>query len=165
MEPTTSYVLSFIILLTVMLVPSSMTQSAVKSPWYECIKSSITPPKVVFPIVWTLLYVTLGIGLSQALLLRESYEKTLLLGLYALNLGLNMAWSWVFFGQRDVVLALFLLCNLIVSAAFILYYTYVLSPVWLVWLLLPYFAWLNFAGVLNFLSVLKLDACGATRPL
>ena len=154
-----SYTLSFIIIIIVIILPRSAVNKSLNSSWYDCIKPTITPPDFVFPIVWTLLYITIFVALAETLMLHNSYDKFVLLGLYGLNLLLNVAWSFIFFGNRDVVLALFVLCNLIVSTLFILYYTYRLLPLWVFWLLLPYLAWLKFAGVLNFISVLKYDNC------
>ena len=159
MTPLHSYTLSFIIMIIVIILPSSSMKKSLNSSWYDCIKATITPTKFVFPIVWTLLYITIGVALAQTFMLRNSYEKFVLLGLYGINLILNVAWSFIFFGTRDVVLALFVLCNIIISTLFILYYTYLLLPLWVFWLLLPYLAWLKFAGVLNFLSVLKYETC------
>lgn len=155
MKQYESYVLSFVIMVIVMFLPNGVMRKSIDSPWYECIKAPITPPKCVFPIVWTILYITIGVGLAQSLLLRNSYEKTVLLFLYALNLILNVIWSFIFFGNHDIVLALFVLCNIIISTIFILYYTYLLLPLWVFWMLLPYIAWLKFAGILNFLSIFK----------
>lgn len=155
MKQYESYVLSFAIMVVVMFLPNKMMRKSIDSAWYECIKAPITPPKFVFPIVWTLLYITIGVGLAQSLLLQNSYEKNVLLFLYAFNLILNVVWSFIFFGNQDVILALFVLCNIIVSTIFILYYTYLLLPLWVFWMLLPYIAWLKFAGVLNFLSIFR----------
>lgn len=155
MQPITAYILSAIIMITVMLLPNAVTMQSVNSTWYTCIKPSITPPKYVFPIVWTFLYICIGISLSQTLILKHSYERSILLGLFAWNLALNVLWSFIYFGNHDVVLALFVLLNIIVTTIFILYYIYLLLPIWVFWLLLPYIAWLYFAALLNFLSTLK----------
>jgi tryptophan-rich sensory protein len=155
MKQIESYLLAFVVMVIVMFLPNGVMRKSIDSPWYECIKAPITPPKFVLPIVWTILYIAIGVGLAQSLLLRNSYEKTVLLGLYAFNLVLNVVWSFVFFGNRDIVLALFVLCMLVISTAFILYYTYLLLPLWVFWMLLPYIAWLKFAGLLNFLSIFR----------
>lgn len=150
-----AYFISFITMIIVMFLPSTVTKRSINSKWYNCIRPDITPPKYVFPVVWTILYITIGIGLANTLSLKNSNERWILLALYAWNLILNMAWSFIYFVNHDVILALFVLLNLIISTLFILYYTYLLLPVWIFWMLLPYVAWLYFAALLNFLSTLK----------
>lgn len=155
MERFQAYLVSAITMTIVLFVPNATTMQSVNSAWYTCIKPSITPPKYVFPIVWTLLYISIGIALAQTLMSKNSYEKNILLGLFGWNLALNVLWSFIYFGNHDVVMALFILLNLIVSTMFLLYYIYLTLPLWTFWLLLPYLAWLYFACLLNFLSTLK----------
>ncbi len=155
MQPFQAYLVSTIAMVIVMVVPNATTMRAVDSAWYTCVRPSITPPKIVFPIVWTLLYISIGIAFAQALMLKNSYEKNVLIGLFVWNLLLNVLWSHVYFGHRDVILALFVLLNLIMATMFLLYYVYLRLPPWIFWLLLPYLAWLYFACLLNFLSTIK----------
>ena len=155
MERFQAYLVSAITMVIVMFVPNATTMQSVNSAWYSCIKPSITPPKYVFPIVWTLIYISIGIALAQTLMSKNSYEKNILLGLFVWNLALNVLWSFIYFGNHDVVMALFILFNLIISTIFLLYYISVTLPLWVFWLLLPYLAWLYFSCLLNFLSTLK----------
>ena len=155
MEKIRAYLLSFIIMVFIMYLPNSTTIKATNSTWYSCIKPSITPPKFIFPIVWTFLYITIAIALAQTLIYKNSYERSILLGLHIWNLILNVLWSFVYFGSHDVVLALFVLFNMIITTMFLLYYSYLVLPLWVFWLLLPYLGWLYFAALLNFLSTLK----------
>ena len=155
MQPYLAYFISFFTMLVVMFLPNTVMKTSIPSAWYACIRPDMTPPNYVFPIVWTILYITIGIGLAETLLLKSTYEQNILLGLYAWNLFLNVLWSFVYFGKRDVVMALFVIIHIIVSTVFILYYTYLILPGWIVWMLLPYLAWLLFAAFLNFLSTWK----------
>jgi len=155
MNQQPSIIVAIIVMTIVMFLPSAFTRREVGSSWYRCVRPAFTPPSFVFPIVWTFLYIMIGIGLAKTLMLRESYERNILLGLYVWNLCLNVAWSLIYFGGHDTVLALFVLLNLIVSTLFILYYSYRLLPMWVFWMLLPYVGWLYFAAVLNFYSTLK----------
>ena len=155
MERVYAYLLSAIVMIIVYAIPNSVTIRATDSAWYTCVKPTITPPKYVFPIVWTILYIFIGIALAQALMAKPSYERNILLGMHLWNLVLNVLWSFIYFGQHDVMLALFVLFNMIIATIFILHYTYLTLPVWVFWLLLPYIGWLYFAALLNFLSSLK----------
>lgn len=154
MNQTYSYLTAFFIVIVVMLIPSG-TMESVKSPWYKCIRPSITPPNYVFPIVWTLLYILIAIALANTLMLPNSSNKQILLFLYGFNLTCNMLWSFAYFGNRDVLLAFFILLSIIITTGFILQYTYRLLPFWVMCILLPYQLWICFAGILNFLSLFK----------
>src|SRR5574344_1051765 len=56
--------------------------------------SSLTPPKIVFPIVWTILYILMGITLTRIYLAKNN---TLSIILFSIQLFLNYVWSFLFF--------------------------------------------------------------------
>ena len=155
MDKKNAYFLSLFIMLFVMFVPTVTTMKKVTSTWYKCIRPSISPPNYVFPIVWTFLYIMIGFALAQTFMLQESIDKNILLYLYGYNLLLNMLWTFAYFGTENVNLAFIILLAIIVSAAFILYYTWLLLPVSIFYILVPYMMWVCFAGLLNFLSLGK----------
>lgn len=155
MQKIQAYVISIITMLAVLYIPNATTMQSVNSAWYTCIRPTITPPKFVFPIVWTLLYIAIGTALAQTLIAKPSYNRSMLLFFHIWNLILNILWSFVYFGKHEAVLALFVLFNMIITTIFILYYTTLVLPLWVFWLLLPYLGWLYFACLLNFLSTLK----------
>jgi benzodiazapine receptor len=155
MQKIQAYVISIITMLALLYIPNATTMQSVNSAWYTCIKPTITPPKFVFPIVWTLLYIFIAIALAETLIAKPSNNRSLLLFFHIWNLVLNVAWSLVYFGNHDAVLALFIIFNMIIATIFILYYTTLVLPLWVFWLLLPYLGWLYFACLLNFLSTLK----------
>jgi len=155
MKKNEAYIISFIVMLFVMFVPNSITRKAVNSPWYTCIRPEISPPNYVFPVVWTTLYIFIGIALAQTLLLGETPDKSRLLLLYFVNLSCNVAWSFLYFGNRDILGAFYTLLIIIVTTGFILYYTYFMLPRWVFAILTPYLVWIIFAAFLNYLSVDK----------
>lgn len=154
MNKINAYIYSFIIMIIVAAAPSN-TMKSIGSPWYQCIKSDLTPPNYVFPIAWTTLYVLIGIALSQTLLLEDSESKNILLQLYAVNLLLNVLWSFSYFGNRNVKFAFIIILGMIVSQIFILQYTRMLLPQWVFNILVPYLLWVSFATVLNYGSLNK----------
>jgi tryptophan-rich sensory protein len=158
MDTYLAYIIAFLTVFIVQVIPSG-TMKTVKSPWYQCIRPSITPPNFVFPIVWTTLYILIAIALAQTLMRKKSWKSfssiDVLLLLYAFNLILNVLWSFAYFGNKDVFLALVILILMVISTVAILKYTYDLLPSWVVYILLPYFLWTCFAGVLNTLSLYK----------
>ena len=116
-------------------------------------KSSLTPPSVVFPIVWTILFILMGIG--AAMVLRsKSYEKGRALLVYGIQLIVNFFWSIIFFNLRAYLFAfvwLILLWVLIVVMIRLFYKAH--KPAGL--LQLPYLLWVSFAGYLNFVIWMK----------
>ncbi|MBN1613903.1 MAG: tryptophan-rich sensory protein [Deltaproteobacteria bacterium] len=121
--------------------------------WYEGIaKPAWTPPGWIFGPVWTMLYVLMA--LAAWLVWREGREgrrnaALLALGVYAAQLLANALWSWIFFGLHRIGLALLDLGILwILIAVSCLLFWSLRSAAGI--LMLPYLAWVSFAGVLNF---------------
>jgi translocator protein len=98
------------------------TRPAIQSVWYRQLrKPAYQPPRRVFPVVWPALYADIAV-VSAATLdrLRETRDRpaarAYLIWL-AVNLGLNAAWSWVFFGRRRLAAAVLHNAALTVSSA------------------------------------------------
>jgi tryptophan-rich sensory protein len=119
------------------------------NPWFEAlIKPELMPPGWVFGVVWTLLYIALGLALAMILHARGARGRGLALGLFLAQLLLNFAWSPIFFGAHQVGLALIvLLAMLVLSLAVTLLFARIRPAA--AWLMVPYVAWLVFAGVLT----------------
>lgn len=120
------------------------------SGWYARLKPRWTPPAVVFPIVWTVLYACIGAALFLAM--RYGLGR-LTIVLFAANLALNAAWSPLFFGKRAFAAALAAVAGMLVTAAGILaaFAVHARGAVRVagIALVVPYIAWLCFAGALN----------------
>ena len=124
------------------------TAKAIPS-WYRTLdKPSWNPPDAVFGPVWTTLYGLMGIAL--VLVRRQPRDESTdrAQGVFGLQLALNLAWSFVFFGDRSLRGGLVVITLLWVS---------ILATVAAFWpvrraaavLLVPYLAWVSFASVLN----------------
>jgi translocator protein len=130
------------------LIGLPFTDRAVDS-WYDQLEKPVfNPPSWVFGPAWTFLYALIGVALWLVLRHRPGVERTTALGLFALQLVLNAAWTPIFFGAQDPTAALVE----IVVLVFVLAVTVV--SMWRVdrragWLMLPYLAWVVFATVLN----------------
>jgi tryptophan-rich sensory protein len=118
--------------------------------WYAAlVKPPITPPGWIIGAVWTVLYLLMGISLF--LVLEEDRGRPEVrrgIGLFALQLGLNVLWSLLFFGLKYPLLAfigIVLLWGAI--AATLLQFLKVSRPA--AYLLIPYLAWVSFATFLN----------------
>jgi tryptophan-rich sensory protein len=114
--------------------------------WYPALaKPTWTPPEWAFGPVWTLLYPTVAVAGWLAWREGRSRRGTLL---YLLQLTLNAAWPWFFFGERRIGWAL--VC--VVALWFAILGTIV--AFWRVSrgaavLMLPYLGWVGFALALN----------------
>src|SRR3954465_15907995 len=68
------------------------------SDWYQDLdKPSWQPPGAVFGPVWTVLYVLIAIAATLAARDAPGARRRLVTGLFSANLGLNLAWTWIFF--------------------------------------------------------------------
>ena len=112
-------------------------------------KPPLSPPAVVFPIVWTILYALMGIGTARIYLLPASRERSVSLRLFLIQLAFNFFWSIIFFNFQAFGIAfiwLVLLWGLIVLMTLSFRE---LDPL-AAWLQVPYLLWVFFAGYLNF---------------
>ncbi|HEY3396832.1 MAG TPA: TspO/MBR family protein [Armatimonadota bacterium] len=118
--------------------------------WYAGLRQpSFSPPNWVFGPVWTVLYTLMAVAAWLVWQRSGEGHVTPALALFGLQLALNVVWSLLFFGRHEIGLALADLAAL---------WTAVLMTILLFWpfsplagaLLLPYLAWVSFAGVLNY---------------
>ena len=118
--------------------------------WYAGLqKSSLTPPSWVFGPVWVSLFFLMG--LAAFLLWQKGWRQKgvpLALGLFLLQLGLNLLWSFLFFGQQSPGWALLEIGLLWLAILATLWAFHKVSRV-AAWLLLPYLLWVSFAAYLN----------------
>jgi tryptophan-rich sensory protein len=118
--------------------------------WYERLdKPNWRPPNWLFPIAWTALYVMIAVSgwlVWESAPLTETWPA---LAVYGVQVVLNGCWSWIFFGMRRLDWALVELAALWASivAMIVLFWPINQSAALL---LLPYLAWVSFAGVLNY---------------
>ena len=144
-----------VFILCVLLVASS---GAFFKPdaWYRALaKPAWNPPDWIFGAGWSLLYVLIIIA-GWRVWERASIESVVVpMLIYALQLVLNAGWSPIFFGLKRPDWALGeLVCLWIAIAANILVF-HPIDPI-AAWLLVPYLAWVTFAGALN-LAVWRLN--------
>ncbi len=128
--------------------------------WYRRLdKPAWNPPDAVFAPVWTVLYV--AIAFAGWFVWRDAGQAwSPALGLWVVQLLLNAAFSWLFFGRHrigaallDQIALLAVIIAFIVSAAPV-------SPV-AAWLFVPYLAWCGFATALNASLLLRNASTGS----
>lgn len=119
------------------------------------VKPPLSPPAMVFPIVWGLLFLLMGIGAAQIYLAEPSPARTRSLRIFLLQLAFNFFWSILFFNLQNYALAL---GWLVVLFALILWMILAFAGVdrTAALLQIPYLLWVAFAGYLN-LGVLLLN--------
>ncbi|MPM76369.1 Tryptophan-rich protein TspO [bioreactor metagenome] len=122
--------------------------------YYELTKSPLTPPSIVFPIVWTILYILMGISSYLIYISDDKNSKNALIW-YGIQLFLNFIWSIIFFCFSNYVLALICLIILIICIVIMITKFYDISPI-AAYLQLPYLLWCLFAAYLN-LSIILLN--------
>ncbi len=114
----------------------------------QTVKPPLSPPSIVFPIVWAILYALMGIGMARVVLSARSEERTDAIQVYLIQLAVNFAWSIFFFRLQSyggALIVLVLLLALIVWM--ILRFRRVELPAAL--LQIPYVLWVAFAAYLN----------------
>jgi len=133
--------------------------------WFAAlVKPDIYPPPLAFPIVWTLLYVLMGVALAIVVSARRAPGRGAAIGLFALHLVLNLAWSPVFFGAHHIALALGIIAAMAVSLVAVIVLFWRVRPV-AAGLLAPYLAWVLFASLLNWQFLqLNPEADGQDAP-
>lgn len=121
------------------------------SPWYaELRKPAWTPPGSIFGPVWTVLYLLMAVAawLVWKRRLAHQVDVRRALGCFVFQLGLNAAWSWMFFGLHQTGLAFGEILSLwLMIAATILSFAKVSRTAAI--LMSPYLLWVTFAAVLN----------------
>ena len=144
----TTLVLAVLLCLAAGALGSLATASSVGT-WYRHIeKPTWTPPDAVFGPVWTMLFVLMGVSLWMVWRDGESKPRLSAVALFAGQLLLNVAWSFVFFGLRSPGWALLDIALLwLAIAATIAAFARIRR--WAAALLVPYLLWVTFAVALN----------------
>ena len=110
----------------------------------------LSPPSFLFPIVWTILYILMGISSAFIWLNRSTNKDAAERGLlyYAVSLFFNFVWSLIFFNFRAYLFAfLWLLIMLVLIILTIVNYKKTVSIA--AYLQIPYILWTAFAGYLT----------------
>jgi tryptophan-rich sensory protein len=117
--------------------------------WYQALdKPAFNPPDWLFAPVWTVLYLMIAVAGWRVWRLRGLAGARFEMTVYALQLVLNLAWSFMFFGARLIGVAfgeIVVLLTAIIVNALVFWRVDRIAG----WLLAPYAAWVTFALALN----------------
>lgn len=125
--------------------------------WYKTIeKPTWNPPDYVFGPVWTTLYLMMAIAAWLVWKPAGLKAAAVPLTLFAVQLVLNIAWSWIFFGMHELgwAFAEIIILWLAIVATTAAFFKRSKGAGWL---MVPYLAWVSFASVLNF-AIWRLNA-------
>ena len=119
-------------------------------PWYEgLIKPAWFPPRWVFPVAWTSLYILMSLAAMRVAPLPGAAQG---MGFWALQIALNTLWSPIFFGLHKMRTAMIVMVFLWASVA---------ATTWCFFgvdfvaglMFVPYPAWVTIAAALNVTSI------------
>lgn len=143
------YVISVAIALAVGGLSALLTANSMNI-YSEIVQPPLAPPSILFPVVWTVLYILMGI--SAAMIYNERQNQPVqvsrALTVYAFNLFLNFFWSIIFFNMRAFLFAFIWLIALWAVILIMIIRFAKIKPVAGL-LQIPYLLWVTFAGYLN----------------
>jgi len=117
--------------------------------WYDDLKKPrFTPPKKVFGIVWTILYLFIFCSLTLYFLVPSKPNFAATITLLIIHFTASFNWTGLFFKQKKILPALFdiLIIDITLAVIILLFFqTSMLAAI----LLIPYLSWGIFATYLN----------------
>lgn len=108
----------------------------------------LSPPGILFPIVWTILYILMGISAAR-IYTANNNKWSRSLSVWSVQLIVNFLWSILFFNYQAFLLSfiwLVILLILIMTMIILFYKNDKTAGL----IQIPYFLWVTFAGYLNF---------------
>ena len=122
-------------------------------PWYQALrKPSWQPPDLLFGPVWTVIYALTAYAGVLVWRAARPPRRMQIMGVFALNALLNVTWSELFFNFHRPDVALIEVVPFWLSIAGLMVAAGSVSRR-AAWLLVPYLAWVAFAGILNLVVV------------
>ena len=141
-------IISLLISLGVGALSGFLTKDSMKT-FESLVKPALSPPGFIFPIVWTLLFVLMGVS---AYLVWTSdaprIQKQRALAVYGVQLAINFLWSIIFF-NLDAYLFAFVWLLLLWLMIILMIYLFGKISRTAAYLQIPYLLWVSFAGYLN----------------
>lgn len=126
---------------------SALLTPNVSEQYQTLYQPPLAPPGWLFPIVWTILFILMGVA-AYLVYMSDSPDKDIALRLYLIQLAVNVGWSVIFFRLNAYLLAFTWLLLLF----FLVYLTtkefYKINKT-AGYLLIPYLLWIIYAGYIN----------------
>lgn len=115
---------------------------------YMILDKPINVPPVLFGIVWTILYILMGISYYIVSKSNDAKNKNALV-IYWIQLVVNSLWTLIFFGLKAYLFAFIWLVLLIILVAIMIFKFYNINKK-SAYIQIPYLIWLLFAAYLNY---------------
>ena len=145
-------------------ISGQLSGSGYGNPWFDALeKPAFMPPGWAFGAAWTILYILLGIALAMLLHARGARGRGAAIVLFIGQLVINYAWSPMFFAFHEVGLALAMIAVMVLLTIALIVLLWRIRTVAAL-LLLPYLAWLLFAGALTWRIMELNPAAGELAP-
>lgn len=113
----------------------------------KLIQPPLAPPSWVFPVVWSILFILMGIS-SYIIYRSDSIYRKSALKIYAIQLAVNFFWTIIFFNLEMYLFAFLWLLLLLVLIILMIFSFSKVSKI-AAYLQIPYLLWVSFAGYLN----------------
>ena len=126
-----------------------LTRSGAEQYSEAIAKPPLSPPPIVFPIVWGILFALMGISAARVWRAPPSKARTKGLSLFGLQLAFNFFWSILFFNFQVFGIALIWLLILWGLILWMIFTFRQVDPL-AAWLQVPYLLWVSFAAYLNY---------------
>lgn len=117
------------------------------------VRPALAPPMIVFPIVWSILFILMGISSAMVYNERDEKEVSGALIVYGLQLIVNFFWSIIFFNMQAYLFAVIWLALLWLLVLWMIVRFYKIKPL-AAYLQIPYLVWLTFAFYLTLMIYL-----------
>lgn len=141
------YVISVAIALGVGAFSALLTMDSMEA--YRSInKPPLNPPMAVFPVVWSILFILMGIGSAMIYTKKDEANVYASLRIYGLQLVVNFFWSLIFFNMQAYLFAFIWLLLLWVLIIIMIIRFKRISPT-AAYMQIPYLLWVTFAAYLN----------------
>jgi tryptophan-rich sensory protein len=151
MKKAKPYIFSILLALTVGGL-SALSTANNMNIYDKIVSPPLSPPGWLFPVVWTILFVLMGISAAM-IFTSDSAQKDDALFVYAVSLVLNFTWTIFFFNMQAFIVSFIILIALWLSIIITIMKYYKINKA-AAWLQLPYLLWVTFAGYLNFAIIL-----------
>lgn len=140
--------LIFYILITLIIGSLPAFFINISAKYKPLIKPPLSPPGILFPIVWSILFILMGISIYRIMMSNDAKKSEARL-IYFIQLIINALWTPIFFGFNQYFLGFLWVLMLIILVVTMLLIFYKIDKI-SAYLNIPYFIWLLFACYLSF---------------
>lgn len=130
------------------LLMARISNAGIGNSWFDALaKPDWLPPRWLFGVVWTVLYVLQGVAIAMIFHARGAPGRAVAIRLFGIQLLLNLVWTPLFFAAHQVTLALWVVVA-ILTLGILTTILFARIRKFAAWLMLPYLVWLAFAILL-----------------